>query len=135
MARKTLILIALAVAIPTLALAATANASSQSTATPKVTYVLKGTLWNYTAATATADGSITIHVTHSNYHAKALVGKDLTFAITAKTNVTLNGNTTISNNSLGVVKFRALKNMTNTGLLAVLKPDHMRAFQVIDQGR
>ena len=59
---------------------------------------------------------------------------DLTFAITTKTTVTLNGNATNSN-SRGVVKFRALKNMTNSGLLTALRPDHMRAFQVIDQGR
>ena len=134
MRRKTLALFVLVLAIPTVALAATAQASSQSTAAPKVLYILKGTLWNYTAATTTTSGSVTIHVTHSNYHAKALVGKDLTFAVSAKTTTKLNNATTIKNGVRGVVKFRAPLRVSNTTLLATVAPNHMTALQVIDQG-
>ena len=138
MGRKTLALLVLALAIPSAALAAKPQHPSKpstSQAAPKVTYVLKGTLWNYTAATGTTNGSITIHVTHSNFHGRALKGTDVTFAISAtSTTTTLNGATTISNGAKGIVKFRALKNMSNTGLMAALtaaKP--MTAVQVIDQ--
>ena len=58
-----------------------------------MTYVLKGTLSNFTAASTTASGSVTIHVTHSNYHAKPLVGQDLTFAVSMTTPTTLMGGT------------------------------------------
>lgn len=135
MVRKTLALLVLALAIPSVALAAKPlTHTSQSKAAPKVMYVLKGTLWNYAAATATANGSITIHVTHSNYHGRALKGMDVTFAIAASTSTTLDsGATTISNGARGIVKFRALKNTTTTGLLATLTASHMTAFQVIDQ--
>ena len=143
MGRKTLALFVLALAIPGAALAAkpskpTANpakpSTNQSKAAPKVMYVLKGTLSGYTAASSTTTGSITIHVTHSNLHGRLLRGTDLSFAVSTNTATTLNGNTTISDGARGVVKFRALKNMSNTGLMAALtaaKP--MTAVQVIDQ--
>jgi hypothetical protein len=135
MGKKTLALVVLALATPAVALAAKPlHPTSQSKAAPKVMYVLKGTLWNYTAASSTADGSITIHVTHSNYHGRTLRNTDLTFVVSTKTTTTLNGATTISNGALGTVKFRAFKNMTNTGLMAALSPNHMTAFQVIDKG-
>jgi hypothetical protein len=68
MGRKTLAIFVLALAIPGVALAAMPSkpSPSQSKAAPRVMYVLKGTLWNYTAASSTTTGSITIHVTHSN---------------------------------------------------------------------
>jgi hypothetical protein len=122
----------LALAIPGAALAAKPSThTSRSKAAPTVMYVLKGTLWNYTAASSTAAGSITIHVTHSNYHGRALKGTDATFTIAATTTTTLNGNTTISNGARGIVKFRALKNMTSSGLLTALSTTNMTAFQVI----
>jgi hypothetical protein len=139
MTRKTLALIILALAIPGAALAAkptkpSHTSTSQSKAAPKVMYVLKGTLSNYTAASATATGSVSIHVTHSNYHGRLLRGQDLSFTIAANTTTTLNGNSTISNGAHGVVKFRALKNMTGTGLMAALTATTpMIAVQVIDQ--
>jgi hypothetical protein len=120
-----------ALAIPGAAFAA----RTQSTAATKVTYVLKGTLFAYTAASSTADGSITIHVSSANYHSRLLTGKDLTLAISAKTTVTLNGNSTIGDGSRGVVKFRAPRKMTSAALMTALRPDHMNARQVIDQGR
>lgn len=138
MARKALLLVVFALAIPGVALAAKPqhpSPPSKSKAAPRVMYVLKGTLSNYTAASSTADGSITIHVTHSNYHGRVLKGMDLTFAVSANTTTTFqNGATTISNGARGIVKFRALKNMSTSGLLTALSPDHMTAFQVIDRG-
>jgi hypothetical protein len=59
---------------------------------------------------------------------------DLTFAVSANTATTLNGNTTISDGARGIVKFRALKNMTVTGLTAALTSSTpMTAVHVIDQ--
>ncbi|HEV8178803.1 MAG TPA: hypothetical protein VGP54_00730 [Gaiellaceae bacterium] len=132
MGRKTLALLILALAIPGAALAAKPSThTSRSKAAPTVMYVLKGTLWNYTAASSTAAGSITIHVTHSNYHGRALRNTDVTFGVSADTATTLNGATTISNGARGIVKFRALKNMTSSGLLTALSTTNMTAFQVI----
>jgi len=139
MGRKTLALFVLALAIPGAALAAKPTkpahtGTSQSKAAPKVMYVLKGTLWNYVAASSTTTGSITIHVTHSNYHGRLLKGQDLSFTVAANTATTLNGNSTINDGARGVVKFRALKNMTGTGLMAALTATApMTAAQVIDQ--
>jgi hypothetical protein len=134
MGRKTLAIFILALAIPSVALAAKPSkpSPSQSKAAPKVMYVLKGTLWNYTAASSTATGSITIHVTHSNYHGRLLKGQDLSFTVATSTATTLNG-TTISDGARGVVKFRALKSLTgSSGLLAALSATTpMTAFQVI----
>lgn len=135
MGKKILALMVLALAIPGAALAAKPqHPNKPGTSKAKVTYVLKGTLSNYTAASSTATGSITIHVTHSNYHGRALKGMDLTFAVSANTATTLNGNTTISDGARGIVKFRALKNMTVTGLTAALTSSTpMTAVHVIDQ--
>lgn len=132
MGRKILALLVLALAIPGAALAAKPSThASQSKAAPKVMYVLKGTLWNYTPASSTGDGSITINVTHSNSHGRLLKGTNVTFVVSAKTTTTLNGATTISNGANGTVKFRALKNMSDSGLMAALSTNSMNAFQVI----
>jgi hypothetical protein len=139
MGKKTLALFVLALAIPGAALAAKpaarpAKSTSQSKAAPKVMYVLKGTLSGYLAASSTTTGSITIHVTHSNFHGRLLKGTDLTFAVSTSTATTLNGNTTINDGARGVVKFRAPKTMSNTGLMAALTAlTPMTAVQVIDQ--
>ena len=84
-----------------------------------MTYILKGTLSNFTAASTTANGSVTINVTHSNFHAHALVGKQLTFAVSLKTPTTLMGGTII-NGVRGIVKFRAPSRVSNTNLMAAL---------------
>jgi hypothetical protein len=135
--RRTLAIFVLALAIPSVAVAAKPPTSpSKSKAAPNVTYILKGTLWNYTAATATADGSITIHVTHSNYHGRLLRGLDLSFAVSAKTTVTnKNGATRIRDGARGVVKFRAPLRVSNNTLMAALAPSHMTTSQVIVQAR
>lgn len=137
MVRKTLTLLVLALAIPGAALAAKpqhpSTPTSQSKAAPKVMYVLKGTLWNYTAASSTVNGSITINVTHSNYHAHALVNTSVTFAIASTTGTTLK-NGTISNGAKGIIKFKAPLKVSNTTLMAALAPSQMTARQVIDHG-
>jgi hypothetical protein len=132
MRRKTLALVALALAISSVAFATTAQASKgKSKADPKVTYILKGTLSNFTAASTTANGSVTINVTHSNYHAHALVGQTLTFAIAMTTPTNLMGGTII-NGAHGIVKFRAPLRVSNTTLMAALTASTpMTATQII----
>jgi hypothetical protein len=131
MRRKTLTLFALALAITAVVFATTAQASSPKKANPKVTYILKGTLSGFTAASTTADGSVTIHVTQSNYHAKALVGQDLSFAVSMSTPTRLMGGTIIDG-ARGVVKFRAPLRQSNTTLMASLTASTpMTASQII----
>ena len=129
MLRKTLALAVLALAIPAVALAAKPTLSSK--AAPKVTYILKGTLSDFTAASTTANGSVTINVTHSNFHARALVGQQLTFAVSMNTPTTLMGGTLI-NGARGIVKFRAPLRVSNTTLMASLTATApMTASQII----
>src|SRR5215471_9084303 len=105
MRRKALALAALAMAITSVAFATTAQASKgKSKAAPKVTYILKGTLSNFSAASTTANGAVTINVTHSNFHAQALVGQQLTFGIATTTPTNLLGGT-ILNGAHGIIKF------------------------------
>ena len=131
MRRRTLTVVALALAITSVAFATTAQASKPSKANPKVTYILKGTLSGFAAASTTANGSVTIHVTHSNYHAKALVGQDLTFAVSLNTPTRLMGGT-ILDGARGIVKFRAPLRESNTTLMASLTATTpMTATQVI----
>ena len=132
MGRRTVALIVLALAIPSAAMAAKPQHPTKgSKAAPKVTYVLKGTLSNYMAATATTAGSITIDVTHSNYHGRMLKGMNLTFATSGKTATTLNGGT-VSNGARGIVKFREFKHTTNGALMAALTATTpMTASQII----
>jgi flagellar basal body-associated protein FliL len=134
MRRKALAVIALALVITGVAFATTAQASKgKSKAAPKVTYILKGTLSNFTAASTTASGSVTISVTHSNYHAHALVGQQLTFAISMTTPTNLTGGT-ITNGAHGIVKFRAPLRVANTTLMAALTATTpMTASQVISR--
>jgi hypothetical protein len=132
MRRKTLALVALALAITSVTFATTAQASKgKSKADPKVTYILKGTLSNFTAASTTTDGSVTINVTHSNFHAHALVGQQLTFGIAMTTPTNLMGGT-ILNGAHGIVKFRAPLRVSNTTLMAALTATTpMTASQII----
>ena len=132
MRRKTLALVALALAITSVTLATTAQASKgKSKANPTVTYILKGTLSDFTPASTTASGSVTINVTHSNYHARALVGQPFTFAIAQTTPTNLMGGT-INNGAHGIVKFRAPLHESNTTLMTALTASTpMTASQVI----
>jgi len=130
--RKTLALVALALAITSVTLATTAQASKgKSKANPTVTYILKGTLSDFAPASTTASGSVTINVTHSNFHAHALVGQQLTFAIAQTTPTNLMGGT-INNGAHGIVKFRAPLRESNTTLMTALTASSpMTASQVI----
>ena len=132
MRRNTLALVALVLAITSVTFATTAQASKgKSKANPKVTYILKGTLSNFTAASTTANGSVTINVTHSNYHAHALVGQQLTFGIAMTTPTNLMGGT-ILNGAHGIVKFRAPSRVTDKALMAALTATTpMTASQII----
>ena len=132
MRRKTLALVALALAITSVTLATTAQASKgKSKANPTVTYILKGTLSDFAPASTTASGSVTINVTHSNFHAHALVGQQLTFAIAQTTPTNLMGGT-INNGAHGIVKFRAPLRESNTTLMTALTASSpMTASQVI----
>lgn len=142
--RRTLAFVIVALTLPGVALAAKpATHANHGKAAPKVMYILKGTLWNYSAASATVSGSVTIHVTHSNYHAKALVGQDLTFALSANTKLAVrsHGKTklvnglAVKNGIRGIVKFKDVLKVSNSALLAALAPTSMTAFEVIVQHR
>ena len=134
--KRAIVLMAVAVAIPTGAAYAKQSPThtSHSHAAPNVMYVLKGTLSNYTAATSTAEGSISITVTHSNFHGRALKGQTLAFSTTMKTKVTVdNGATQITTGAKGVLKFKApLRLATGTDIAAAL-PGMAKALHVIDQ--
>jgi hypothetical protein len=113
--RKAIVLAVLALALPSVALA---NPPSTHThhlrfgkSHPIVTYVVKGTFTSFAAATATTDGSISIVVRHSNFHARALHGQTLTFTVTPTTRITFRHGTTATQlattGARGIVKFRA----------------------------
>ena len=132
--RKLILTAATALLVPGLALAAgkPGNPGKSQTAganaAPKVMYVLKGTLDAYQAANGTTDGSVTITVKSSNYHARALKNQQVQIPVSAATKVV--GTFTMNDN--GVVKVRAPKNTTAAALLAALQS--AKARQVIDQG-
>jgi hypothetical protein len=134
--RKTLALLVLALAVPGAALAANVRSSSHG----KVMYVLRGKLSSYTAASAKANGSITIHVTNANRHGRLLRGRNLTFVVTANTKVTASSGTKlgkgqIKNGTRGTVDFRAGARMSNRALIAALADHSFTAFKVIAQKR
>lgn len=127
----TLVLVVLALAIPTGVALAKGKPTAPGKSAPKVTYILKGTLSSFAAASTTADGSVTINVTHSNFHARALVGQQLTFGVSLKTPTTLMGGTII-NGAQGTVKFRAPLRVSNKTLMAALTATTpMTATQII----
>jgi len=105
----------------------------------KVQYILHGQLSAFSpfdSATST-NGSITIVVSHSNRHGRALKGASLTFPmVTANTKVVLeNGVTVITDGDLGIVKVRAPKEPKDTSaadLTTLL--EGMPVRQIIDQG-
>src|SRR5438093_4387431 len=144
--RKLILVVALALVVPAAALAtepshpshpatpASSHASTTATTalasqpTPTVMWVLRGTLSKYTAATATANGSISITVKSSNFDSTTLKTMTLTFATNSKTTVVLHEGKPIVNNDNGIVKVRAAKGSSATALQT------KTAFEVIDQG-
>jgi hypothetical protein len=131
--KKLIVLVVVALAIPT-SVALAKSPGTQGKSAPKVMYILKGMLTGYTPATTTQDGTVTILVKHSNYHARALRNQSLTFGVTMKTKITyLNGATTLNVPARGTVKFRAPKRVS--GDLATLLPTMAKALHIIDKAR
>ncbi|MDA8296188.1 MAG: hypothetical protein M0004_06315 [Actinomycetota bacterium] len=96
------------------------------------TYVLRGTLSNYIAPSATANGSITVTLLPPplwdlSLTGTALTGTTLTVAITTQTRVVLHGASAIANGDRGTVLVRAPKGSSVTTLEAT------PALAVIDQ--
>ena len=98
-------------------------------ATPTVSYVLRGTLTAYTAASGNTPGSVTISVksavSGANHVAKALKGHSYTLVVTSTTKVTLHKGAFTANDK-GTVKFQGKKSLTDAG--------GQTATQVLDQG-
>ena len=134
--KKAIVLVAVALAIPTSVALAQAN-PTRGKSNPQVMYVLKGTLSNYLAATSTSPGYISIDVTHSNYHGRALRNAGpLTFQTTSKTRVTfMNGATQITDGARGVLKFKAPLRFGAGTNIATALPNAAKALHIIDQSR
>jgi hypothetical protein len=137
--KKALILVLAALAVPSVALAAKpAHPSHPSHPAPMVTYVLQGTLSNYTAydSVTPANGSITIlvkHATKGGKWTKALKGQTLTFPVDANTKIRLGDNVTaIANGDRGTVRIRAAKKIAPAALVATLEASPAKA--IVDQG-
>ncbi len=128
--KKAILLVVAALAIPT-SVALAAKPAKPPKNPPKVSYVLKGTLSNYTAydSVTPANGSITIVVKHGNKFGKAFKGQTLTFPVDANTAVELNNNAPIANGDKGIVKVRAVKKSDAAALQAI------PASQIVDQGQ
>jgi hypothetical protein len=136
--KKTLVLLLVALAVPSVALAAKPTKAPTGKA-PIVKYVLTGTLWNYSPASATADGSVTLHVTHANHHNALLKGMDLTFGVTAKTKFALSTKTglvpkrpvsAIKDGTRGMVVFRGTLKLANSALMTSLTSSTTTALAV-----
>jgi hypothetical protein len=140
--KRTLVLLLVALALPSVALAAKptkAPTGHNGTAAGTVRYVLRGTLWSYTPASATAPGAITIHVTGSNHHGALLKGMDITFAVAAKTKFALSSKSgltpkrnvaAIKDGTRGMVEFRGTLKLANSTLMSELTSNTMTALAV-----
>jgi hypothetical protein len=137
--KKAILFAVAALALPSVALATPPSThANQSKAAPKVMYVLKGTISAYTAPTsASQDGTVTILVTHSNYHGRALKGQTLPFPVSMNTRFTYQSGTSAASisggaSAKGMVKFRAPKNVAGgNAALATALPTLAKAFHVI----
>ncbi len=135
--KKALILVIAALAVPT-SVALAAKPSHPSHPTPMTTYVINGTLSNYTAynSVGPVNGSISIlvrHVTKGGKATKGLKGQTLTFPVDANTKIFLGHKlTTITNGDKGLIKLRAAKHIPAANLAATLQQSSAR--QIVDQG-
>ena len=113
--KKVIVFLIAAVALPAGVALAQGN-PGKSRSAPKVQYILKGTLSTYAEASANATGSITIDVSHSNYHARALKNQSLTFSLTPKSKVTFrrgsHAHHEIADGTKGYLTVRAPKRIT-----------------------
>jgi hypothetical protein len=134
--KKAIVLLVVALAIPTSVAFAKSAPGTHGKSHPRVMYILKGTLSSYTAATTTQDGSISITVKHSNYHARALRNQTLTFSTAMSTRVTMkNGATSITDGARGVLKFKAPLRLGAGTDAATVLPTMAKALHIIDQSR
>ena len=135
--RKILAILTAALVVPSIALAAKPPSPGKSAAAaskaPQVMYIVTGKLTAYTAASGATAGSVSILVSGSNYHARALKSQTLTFATSSTTTkVTMHAGA-VTVNHKGIVKFRGPKSVpAGTDLAAALQKGSAR--QVIDQG-
>jgi hypothetical protein len=123
--RKLLAITILTLVLPGLALAA-GGKPTKPAASPKVMYVLRGTLTALTPANGATNGSVSITITSSNRHGASLTGHTYTFAVSSATKVV----GTFKANDKGLVKLRGPK----AGLGDPSGFPSLVAFQVIDQG-
>jgi hypothetical protein len=106
--------------------ATSTNATSTNAAHPTVMYVLHGTIAAYTAATSTANGSVSLTVTGSNHHAaqlKSLV-QPLVFVVSSSSKLV--GTPTVGDKA--TLKWRATKAPTTSAPTGAVS-------QLIDQGK
>jgi hypothetical protein len=133
--KKTLVFLAVALVIPTSVALAKGTPGTHGKSNPMVMYVVKGTLSGYTAATSTAEGSISITVGHSNFHS-ALKGQTMTFSTTMNTKVNFpNGATQITDGAKGVLKFKAPLHRKGDSTLVTTLTTNAKALHIIDQAR
>lgn len=137
--KKVLVFAIAALLIPSAALAKgkppVTGPGTHGKSAPKVLYVLKGTLSGYSAydSSTSTNGSVTIVVSHANYHGKALKGQTLTFPVDSKTKVTLeNGATTVTDNDKGLITVRAPKRIAAADLTTTLQT--YSAKHIVDKG-
>ena len=138
--RKLILLAVVVLALPTLALAAKPASPGKSqephgkaAATPKVMYVLKGTLTAFMAANGTTNGSVSLLVKSANHHGASLKNTTLTFAVSATTKVVTGKNTSVTINDKGLIQVRGPKKIGATDNLATVL-QALTAKKVIDQG-
>ena len=110
----------------------TGGKAPEDPARPTVMFVLRGTLSDYTAATSSSDGSITVTVSSSNLEGKAPTGTTLTLSVTPRTRVVLHRLRTITSGDRGIVKVRAVKG-SDVAALLTSPAFQIPAFQIIDQ--
>lgn len=139
--KKAIVLLVVALALPTSVALAKKPSGTHGKSNPQVMYVLKGTLSSYNAATADAPGSISITVTHSNYHGRLLRNAGtLVFNTTMNTRVTFKHSATdaITDGAKGIVKFRGplMRHTSDTPLaLASTLMSTVKVSHIIDQAR
>src|SRR5262245_12376086 len=132
--KKLIVVLAVALLIPTSVAFAKAT-PTRGKSNPMVMYVLKGTFSNFTAASSTADGSISLTVSHANYHGRALKNDTLDFTVASNTRITFgNGTTALADGAKGMVKFKApLLRHASGATLDTLLPAKAKALHVIVQ--
>jgi len=99
--------------------------ASTNAAKPTVTFIIRGKITAYTAASGTTNGSVSLTVSGSNHAAKALkaLSQPLTFVVASSTKIV--GTPTVNDNAL--LKWRATKTPATSAPAGAV-------VQLIDQG-